>query len=95
VRIDAAVMSAAGEQRRDGLRDFGIDAGGGHFEGEIVAAANLRFITAKKGLSIVHSAPPRPPSIDRVLNWAAVVPLIAEFGREPVLAGARLGPLGA
>ncbi|MDT3706085.1 MAG: L-seryl-tRNA(Sec) selenium transferase [Thiobacillus sp.] len=37
----------------------------------------------------MHSAPPRPPSIDRVLNWAAVVPLIAEFGREPVLAGAR------
>jgi L-seryl-tRNA(Ser) seleniumtransferase len=37
----------------------------------------------------VHSAPPRPPSIDRVLNWAAVFPLIAEYGREPVLAGVR------
>jgi len=37
----------------------------------------------------VHSAPPRPPSIDRVLNWTAVAPLIAEYGREPVLAGAR------
>ncbi len=37
----------------------------------------------------MHSAPPRPPSIDRVLNWAAVSPLIAEYGREPVLAGAR------
>ncbi|HEY9097343.1 MAG TPA: L-seryl-tRNA(Sec) selenium transferase [Thiobacillus sp.] len=37
----------------------------------------------------MHSAPPRPPSIDRVLNWAAVVPLIAEFGRELVLSGAR------
>jgi len=37
----------------------------------------------------VHSAPPRPPSIDRVLNWTAVVPLIAEYGREPVLAGVR------
>ncbi len=37
----------------------------------------------------MHSAPPRPPSIDRVLNWAAVVPLIAEYGREPVLAGVR------
>ena len=37
----------------------------------------------------MHSAPPRPPSIDRVLNWAAVSPLIAEYGREPVLAGVR------
>lgn len=37
----------------------------------------------------MHSAPPRPPSIDRVLNWAAVAPLISEYGREPVLAGAR------
>ena len=37
----------------------------------------------------MHSAPPRPPSIDRVLNWTAVVPLIAEYGREPVLAGVR------
>jgi len=36
----------------------------------------------------VHSAP-RPPSIDRVLNWTAVSPLIAEYGREPVLAGVR------
>jgi L-seryl-tRNA(Ser) seleniumtransferase len=39
-------------------------------------------------LSIVHSAP-HPPSIDRVLNWTAVSPLIAEYGREPVLAGVR------
>ncbi|PKO63515.1 MAG: L-seryl-tRNA(Sec) selenium transferase, partial [Betaproteobacteria bacterium HGW-Betaproteobacteria-17] len=37
----------------------------------------------------MHSAPPRPPSIDRVLNWTAVTPLIAEYGREPVLAGVR------
>jgi L-seryl-tRNA(Ser) seleniumtransferase len=38
----------------------------------------------------VNSAPPRrPPSIDRVLNWNAVAPLIAEYGREPVLAGTR------
>ena len=37
----------------------------------------------------MHSAPPRPPSIDRVLNWTAVLPLIAEYGREPVLAGVR------
>jgi len=36
----------------------------------------------------VHSAP-HPPSIDRVLNWTAVSPLIAEYGREPVLAGVR------
>ncbi|MBC2761460.1 L-seryl-tRNA(Sec) selenium transferase [Thiobacillus sp.] len=36
----------------------------------------------------MHSAP-RPPSIDRVLNWTAVSPLIAEYGREPVLAGVR------
>jgi L-seryl-tRNA(Ser) seleniumtransferase len=40
-------------------------------------------------LSIVHSAPPRPPSIDRVLNWTAVAPLVVEYGREPVLAGVR------
>jgi len=40
-------------------------------------------------MSIVHSAPPRPPSIDRILNWTAVAPLIAEYGREPVLASAR------
>lgn len=37
----------------------------------------------------MHSAPPRPPSIDRVLNWTTVSPLIAEYGREPVLAGVR------
>ena len=37
----------------------------------------------------MHSAPPRPPSIDRVLNWAAVEPLLAEYGREPLLAGVR------
>ena len=37
----------------------------------------------------MHSAPPRPPSIDRVLNWTAVSPLLAEYGREPVLASAR------
>ncbi len=38
----------------------------------------------------MHSAPPlRPPSVDRVLNWNAVASLIAEYGREPVLAGAR------
>jgi L-seryl-tRNA(Ser) seleniumtransferase len=36
----------------------------------------------------VHSAP-HPPSIDRVLNWTAVSPLIAEYGRDPVLAGVR------
>ena len=38
----------------------------------------------------MHSAPHlRPPSIDRVLGWSAVAPLIAEYGREPVLAGVR------
>lgn len=37
----------------------------------------------------MHSAPHRPPSIDRVLNWTAVSPLISEYGREPVLAGVR------
>lgn len=37
----------------------------------------------------MHSAPHRPPSIDRVLNWTAVSPLIAEYGREPVLASVR------
>ena len=44
----------------------------------------------------MHSAPfPRPPSIDRVLNWTAVAPLIAEYGREPVLAGVRSVLAGA
>ena len=37
----------------------------------------------------MHSAQARPPSIDRVLNWAAVAPLLDEYGREPVLAGLR------
>ncbi|HEX7971668.1 MAG TPA: L-seryl-tRNA(Sec) selenium transferase [Thiobacillus sp.] len=37
----------------------------------------------------MHSAQVRPPSIDRVLNWTAVAPLLAEYGREPVLTGAR------
>jgi L-seryl-tRNA(Ser) seleniumtransferase len=40
-------------------------------------------------LSIVHRAQIHPPSIDRVLNWTAVAPLIAAYGREPVLAGTR------
>jgi L-seryl-tRNA(Ser) seleniumtransferase len=40
-------------------------------------------------MSIVHSAQARPPSIDRVLNWIAVAPLLAAYGREPVLAGVR------
>jgi len=40
-------------------------------------------------MSIVHSAQARPPAIDRVLNWTAVAPLLAEYGREPVLAGLR------
>ncbi|MCL5059209.1 MAG: L-seryl-tRNA(Sec) selenium transferase [Candidatus Thermoplasmatota archaeon] len=38
---------------------------------------------------MVHSVQARPPSIDRVLNWTAVAPLLAEYGREPVLAGLR------
>ena len=40
-------------------------------------------------MSIVHSAQAHPPAIDRVLNWTAVAPLLAEYGREPVLAGLR------
>ena len=31
----------------------------------------------------------RPPAVDRVLNWAAVAPLIEAHGREPVLAALR------
>ncbi len=27
----------------------------------------------------------RPPSVDRVLNWPSVAPLLAEYGRQPVL----------
>ncbi|OZA30648.1 MAG: L-seryl-tRNA(Sec) selenium transferase [Hydrogenophilales bacterium 17-61-9] len=37
----------------------------------------------------MHSAQAHPPSIDRVLNWTAIAPLLAEYGREPVLAGLR------
>lgn len=38
----------------------------------------------------MHSVPSsRPPSIDRVLNWAAVAPMILEYGREPVREGVR------
>ena len=42
----------------------------------------------------MHSAhsnpnPPRPPSVERVLNWAAVAPLRDRYGRESVLAGVR------
>lgn len=39
-------------------------------------------------MSIVHSAQ-RPPSIDRVLNWPAVIPLIEQYGRQPVLGTVR------
>jgi L-seryl-tRNA(Ser) seleniumtransferase len=38
------------------------------------------------GKSIVHSAQNlRPPAVDRVLNWSAVVVLINHYGRQPVL----------
>ncbi|NWG85953.1 MAG: L-seryl-tRNA(Sec) selenium transferase [Hydrogenophilaceae bacterium] len=40
------------------------------------------------GMSIVHSAH-RPPAIDRVLNWPAVIPLIEQYGRQPVLGAVR------
>jgi L-seryl-tRNA(Ser) seleniumtransferase len=37
-------------------------------------------------VSIVHSAHIlRPPSVDRVLNWPSVAPLLLEHGRQPVL----------
>jgi L-seryl-tRNA(Ser) seleniumtransferase len=52
-------------------------------------ALRIADSSTSKGLSIVHSAQARPPSIDRVLNWTAVAPLLAEYGREPVLAGLR------
>ncbi len=31
----------------------------------------------------------RPPSVDRVLNWPSVVPLLIEYGRQPVLIAVR------
>ena len=31
----------------------------------------------------------RPPSVDRVLGWPAVAPLLAQYGRQPVLAAVR------
>ena len=36
----------------------------------------------------MHSAQ-RPPSVDRVLNWPSVLPLIVEYGRQPVLIAVR------
>ena len=41
--------------------------------------------------SIVPNFPPtdRPPSVDRVLGWPALAPLLAEYGRQPVLAAVR------
>ncbi len=44
----------------------------------------------RMGMSIVHSAQIlRPPSVDRVLNWPSVVPLLIEHGRQPVLIAVR------
>jgi L-seryl-tRNA(Ser) seleniumtransferase len=39
----------------------------------------------------VHSIPPapRPPSVDRILGWPPVAQLIAQHGRQPVLAQVR------
>ncbi len=31
----------------------------------------------------------RPPSVDRVLNWPSLAPLLAEYGRQPVLEAVR------
>jgi L-seryl-tRNA(Ser) seleniumtransferase len=39
-------------------------------------------------MSIVHGTQ-RPPSVDRVLNWTSVLPLIDAYGRAPVLGGVR------
>ena len=33
--------------------------------------------------------PHHPPSVDRVLNWPSVAPLLAEYGRPAVLAAVR------
>lgn len=43
----------------------------------------------------MHSAQARPPSVDRILQWHTVAPLLAEYGREPVLAGVRRVLAGA
>lgn len=32
----------------------------------------------------------RPPSVDRVLGWPAMAPLLIEYGRQPVLAAVRV-----
>jgi L-seryl-tRNA(Ser) seleniumtransferase len=39
----------------------------------------------------VPNFPPahRPPSVDRVLGWRALMPLLAEYGRQPVLTAVR------
>ncbi|MGA7948669.1 MAG: L-seryl-tRNA(Sec) selenium transferase [Thiobacillaceae bacterium] len=38
----------------------------------------------------MHSAQSvRPPSVNRVLNWPSVVPLLAKYGRQPVLIAVR------
>ena len=35
------------------------------------------------------TGPVRPPAVDRVLGWPAVAPLLAAYGRQPVLAAVR------
>ena len=39
----------------------------------------------------MHSILPahRPPSVDRILGWPTLAPLLVEFGRQPVLAAVR------
>jgi L-seryl-tRNA(Ser) seleniumtransferase len=37
----------------------------------------------------VHSVLPRPPSVDRILGWPTLAPLLLEYGRQPVLGAVR------
>ena len=37
----------------------------------------------------MHSVLPRPPSVDRILGWPTLAPLLLEYGRQPVLAAVR------
>ena len=46
--------------------------------------------SAFKGRPVPSPIPARrPPSVDRVLGWPALAPLLLEYGRQPVLAAVR------
>ncbi len=53
-------------------------------------ASRVRAGIVVKGLAVPSPIPARrPPSVDRVLGWPALAPLLLEYGRQPVLAAVR------